>query len=280
MLVFQTSVLVWFIAFYKKICYNTYNIEIKKTIRRQGPENMTIHHDKAAYGKLASLNEEFSQERLEEMTKKLNETEVYGEQYRRMIAGELYDPSDSELASMRKRVRKLFKQYNDSDEDDTKQREELLREMFGKCGQRLYCEPPLRFDYGCNTEVGEDFYANFNLVILDCAPVRIGKQCFIGPNVTIATPVHPLLSCDRNMRRADDGHYYDLEYAKPITIGDNVWLASGVIICGGVTIGHDTVIGAGSIVTRDIPAGVFAAGDPCRVIRELRESDKMQLPLR
>lgn len=239
---------------------------------------MTIHHDKAVYGKLASLNEEFSQEQLEEMTKMLNEQEERGEQYKRMVSGELYDPSDVELVAMRKHIRKLFKRYNDSDEDDMKEREKLLHEMFGKCGERLYCEPPLRFDYGCNTEVEEDFFSNFNLVILDCAHVKIGKQCFIGPNVTIATPVHPLLSCDRNMRRAEDGHYYDLEYAKPITIGDNVWLASGVTVCGGVTIGNDAVIGAGSVVTRDIPSGVFAAGNPCRVIRKLSEADKMQLP--
>ena len=108
--------------------------------------------------------------------------------------------------------------------------------------------------------------------------MHIGKQCFIGPNVTIVTPVHPFLACDRNMRWAPDGTKFDYEYARPITIGDNVWLASNVVVCGGVTIGHDTVIGAGSVVTRDIPAGVLAAGNPCRVIRPLTEKDKMRLP--
>ena len=239
---------------------------------------MTIHHDKMAYGKLAPTGEEFSEQRLEEMTKQLNGQNGHGEQYRRMIAGELYDPSDAELTQMRKRVRTLCKAYNDSGEDDEALRASLLREIFGECGQRLYCEPPVRFDYGCNTRIGEDFFSNFNLVILDCAPVTIGKQCFIGPNVTIAAPVHPLLPCDRNMRRAADGHVFDYEYAKPIAIGDNVWIASGTIVCGGVTIGNDVVIGAGSVVTRDIPSGVFAAGNPCRVIRKLSEADKMQLP--
>ena len=94
--------------------------------------------------------------------------------------------------------------------------------------------------------------------------------------MTIATPVHPLLSCDRNMRRAEDGHYYDLEYAKPITIGDNVWLASGVTVCGGVTIGNDAVIGAGSVVTRNIPSNSLAAGVPCKVIRQISESDSLR----
>ena len=199
-------------------------------------------------------------------------------EYEKMIRGELYNPADGELTAMRRRVRRLFYQYNNSEEDEQEKRQILLRRIFGGCGERIYCEPPVRFDYGVNTTVGEDFFSNFNLTVLDVAPVKIGKQCFIGPNVSIVTPVHPLLSCDRNMRPDGKGGAFDYEYARPITIEDNVWLASNVTVCGGVTIGHDTVIGAGSVVTKDIPAGVFAAGNPCRVIRPITEKDKMKLP--
>lgn len=237
---------------------------------------MTIHHDKMAYGRLKSLNEEFSSERLDAMVKTLEEEPK--REYDRMVAGELYNPADAQLVQMRKRVRRLFYRYNQTEEDEQELRLHLLGEIFGSHGENFYCEPPIRFDYGANTTIGDCFFSNFNLVILDCAPVKIGKQCFFGPNVTIATPVHPLLACDRNMRKAADGTYYDYEYARPITIEDNVWLASNVTVCGGVTIGHDTVIGAGSVVTRDIPAGVFAAGNPCRVIRPIGEQDKMKMP--
>ena len=199
-------------------------------------------------------------------------------EYDKMIRGEIYNPSDEELTAMRSRVRKLTRIYNLTDDDEQEKRQELLHEIFGSHGGFIYCEPPLRFDYGCNTHVGDDFFANFNFTVLDVAPVKIGKQCFIGPNVSIVTPVHPFLACDRNMRRAPNGSKFDYEYARPITIGDNVWLASNVTVCGGVTIGHDVVIGAGSIVTRDIPSGVLAAGNPCRVIRPLSEKDKLKLP--
>lgn len=199
-------------------------------------------------------------------------------EFDRMIRGELYNPADEELTAMRRRVRRLFYQYNFSGEDEQEKRKDLLRRIFGGHGERLYCEPPIRFDYGTNTSVGEDFFSNYNLVILDVAPVKIGRQCFFGPNVSIVTPVHPMLACDRNMRPDGKGGVFDYEYARPITIGDNVWIASNVTVCGGVTIGHDTVIGAGSVVVKDIPAGVFAAGNPCRVIRPLTEKDKMKLP--
>ncbi len=199
-------------------------------------------------------------------------------EYDKMIRGEIYNPSDEELTAMRSRVRKLTRIYNLTDDDEQEKRQELLHEIFGSHGGFIYCEPPLRFDYGCNTHVGDDFFANFNFTVLDVAPVKIGKQCFIGPNVSIVTPVHPFLACDRNMRRAPNGSKFDYEYARPITIGDNVWLASNVTVCGGVTIGHDVVIGAGSVVTRDIPSGVLAAGNPCRVIRPLSEKDKLKLP--
>ena len=136
-------------------------------------------------------------------------------------------------------------------------------------------EPDIRFDYGCNTHTGRNFYANYNCVILDVAQVKIGDDVMFGPNVTIATPVHPLLARERKMRTRPDGSKYDLEYGKPITIEDGVWLAAGVTVTGGVTIGKGAVIGAGSVVTRDIPAGVVDAGVPCKVIRKLTDDDYM-----
>ena len=241
---------------------------------------MTVHHDKMAYGRIAALREDKTEEELAAMAQAVAEAEQeeHMREYDKMVAGELYDPSDEELVAMRTRVRKLSKEYNDTTEDDAERRQELLHEMFGSHGPFIYCEPPVRFDYGKNTHVGDCFFANFNFVVLDVAPVNIGKQCFIGPNVSPATLVHPLLPCEFRRVLQHVADLMDYEYAKPITIGDNVWLASNVTVCGGVTIGHDTVIGAGSVVTRDIPAGVFAAGNPCRVIRPLTEKDKMKLP--
>ena len=137
---------------------------------------------------------------------------------------------------------------------------ELLKRLLGKTGENLIIEPPFACDYGYNIEVGENFYANVNLVILDGAKVRIGDNAFIAPNVGIYTAGHPLDASDRNK---------GLEYAYPITIGDNVWIGAGAIILPGVTIGDNVVIGAGSVVTKDIPACSLAVGNPCRVIRKI-----------
>lgn len=193
----------------------------------------------------------------------------------KMLAGRLYDPTDKELAALRIKVRRLCERYNSSSCEEPELREKLLHEILGTCGEDAYMEPDIRFDYGCNTHTGRNFYANYNCVILDVAQVKIGDDVMFGPNVTIATPVHPLLARERKMRTRPDGSKYDLEYAKPITIEDGVWLAAGVTVTGGVTIGKGAVIGAGSVVTRDIPAGVVAAGVPCRVIRKLTDDDYM-----
>ena len=193
----------------------------------------------------------------------------------KMLAGRLYDPTDEELTKLRLNVRRLCERYNASSCDEPELRAELLRAILGECGEDVYMEPDIRFDYGCNTFVGKNFFANYNCVILDVAPVHIGDDVMFGPNVTIATPVHPLLARERKMRTREDGSKYDLEYAKPITIEEGAWLAAGVIVTGGVTIGKGAVIGAGSVVTRDIPAGVIAAGVPCRTIRPLSEKDDM-----
>ena len=195
----------------------------------------------------------------------------------KMTAGKLYDASGEELTIMRRTAHKLSKDYNDTYEDETEKRKLILEKLLPHAGAELYLQSPIQFDYGVFTEFGDRCYANFNFTVLDCAPVKIGDDVYFGVNCTIATPMHPFLPSERNMKRRENGDLYDLEYAKPITIGKNCWIASNVTICGGVTIGEGTVIGAGSVVTRDIPSGVLAAGNPCRVIREITEQDSVYL---
>ena len=192
-----------------------------------------------------------------------------------MQAGLLYDPSDPELTALRQRAHVLSKRYNDTDETREAERRAILRELLPDCGENVYLQGPVQFDYGCFTSFGAYSYANFNFICLDCAPVKIGSSVFMGPNVSLLTPVHPLRWQDRNLYRKADGTLTDREYARPITIGDNCWIAGNVTVCGGVTIGAGSVIGAGNVVTRDIPSGVFAAGVPCRVIRPITDEDAM-----
>ncbi len=194
----------------------------------------------------------------------------------KMLSGALYDSSDHELTERRVNAHKLCKLYNDTFEDETETRMAILNELIPNQGANLFIQGPVYFDYGTFTTFGDNFYANFNFTVLDCAPVMIGNDVFIGPNVTIATPVHPLCYQERNMRKKKDGSLYDMEYAKPVTIGSNCWIASNVTIAGGVTIGEGCVIGAGSVVTKDIPAGSLAVGNPCRVLREITEDDRME----
>ncbi len=193
-----------------------------------------------------------------------------------MSAGKLYDTSQKDLAAMRTKAHKLCKDYNDTYEDEEEKRAAILRELCPYLGKGTYLQGPVQFDYGVNFKTGENCYVNFNLVVLDCAPVTLGKDVFIGPNCSLVPPVHALLCEERKIYFKEDGTAYDLEYAKPVVIGDGVWLATGVIVCGGVTIGENSVIGAGSVVTKDIPAGVFAAGNPCRVIRPITEADSVR----
>lgn len=195
----------------------------------------------------------------------------------KMLAGKIYDPTNEFLESARAKAHRLCKLYNDTFENETEKRAEIINELIPRHGKDICLLNPIIFDYGIFTEIGDRFFANFNLTVLDCCPVKIGNDVMFGPNVTIATPVHPFRWQDRNMRVRENGQLYDLEYAKPITIGDNCWLASNVIVAGGVTIGEGCVIGAGSVVTRDIPPNSFAAGNPCRVIREITDKDDIAL---
>ena len=193
----------------------------------------------------------------------------------KMLAGLIYDPADQELTELRQKAHRLSKEYNDRLETD-EERVRLLDELLPNKGMNVYLQGPVQFDYGCFTTIGDNSYANFNFTCLDCCPVKIGSNVFMGPNVSLLTPVHPLRYQDRNIYERKDGVNTDKEYAKPITIGDNCWIAGNVTVCGGVTIGNGSVIGAGSVVTHSIPDGVFAAGVPCKVIREITESDSLE----
>lgn len=192
----------------------------------------------------------------------------------KMLCGKIYDPTDSELVALRQRAHRLSKQYNQRLETDDS-REEILAGLINAVGENVYFQGPIQFDYGCFTTIGANFYANFNFTCLDCCPVTIGENVFVGPNVSLLTPVHPFRYQDRNVFPKADGELTDREYARPIRIERNCWLAGNVTVCGGVTIGEGSVIGAGSVVTRDIPPNVIAAGVPCRVIREINEKDDL-----
>jgi len=177
----------------------------------------------------------------------------------KMLAGEMYDALDAELAGARDRARDLCQALNATREGEQDARRRILRELFGHGGDTVWMQPPFFCDYGSNIELGERVFFNFNCIVLDVCPVRIGSFTLFGPAVQIYTPLHPLDAASRR-------HH---EFGKPVEIGSDVWVGGGAIILPGVRIGSRAVIGAGSVVTRDIPEGVFAAGNPCRVVREL-----------
>lgn len=178
----------------------------------------------------------------------------------KMLDGELYVAADPQLVEMRVKARTLLTEYNTIPFEKTEERQEMIGRMFGKVGRNPDIQAPFYCDYGSHIYAGENLFMNFNCVVLDCAEVRLGNNVQFGPNVQIYTATHPLIAAER---------IKGPELAYPITIGNNVWLGGGVIVCPGVTIGDNTTIGSGSVVTKDIPANVFAAGNPCRVIKEL-----------
>jgi maltose O-acetyltransferase len=184
----------------------------------------------------------------------------------KMLSGRLYNAMTEELIAERRNARLLMHDFNTLHPDETVSKEQVLRKLFGRVKGSLIIEPPFRCDYGYNIEIGESFFANFNLVILDCARVTIGDNVQIGPNVSIFTAGHPLHYETRNK---------GLEFALPVSIGDNVWIGGNVVINPGITIGANSVIGSGSIVTRNIPENTIAYGNPCRPIRQIRDEDKM-----
>ena len=193
-----------------------------------------------------------------------------------MLAGKIYDASADGLPKLRAKAHKLCAEYNATLETEEKKRAKILRDLLPNAADGAYLQGPVYFDYGENIKIGKNFYANFNLTVLDCCPVEIGDDVFLGPNVSLLTPVHPLRWQQRNARIKPDGTVFDYEYAKPIKIGKNCWLAGNVTVIGGVTIGEGCVIGAGSVVTRDIPPNSLAVGNPCRVIRQITDKDDLK----
>ncbi len=179
----------------------------------------------------------------------------------KMLAGELYDPLDSELVAARSRARDHCQDLNATRDSHPDTRRRILRELLGRGGDTVWLQPPFFCDYGTNIELGERVFFNFNCVVLDVCEVTIGDYTLFGPAVQIYTATHPM---NAELRRQQ-------EFAKPIAIGSDVWVGGGAIICPGVKVGSRSVLGAGSVVTRDIPAGVFAAGNPCRVLRDITE---------
>jgi maltose O-acetyltransferase len=180
----------------------------------------------------------------------------------KMLAGELYDPFDPELVYARERARDLCQALNATREAQVEERRRILRDLFGLGGDTVWMQPPFFCDYGSNIELGERVFFNFNCIVLDVCSVRIGSFSLFGPAVQIYTPMHPFNARERRQQ----------EYGKPVDIGSDVWVGGGAIILPGVRIGSGAVIGAGSVVTRDVPDRMFAAGNPCRVIREIEDA--------
>ncbi len=186
-------------------------------------------------------------------------------------AGYLYDANyDKELAELRAACAQLCRKYNDLNPADTEEMQRILLQLFGKCGEDCIIMQPFRCDYGFHISVGSGFFANYNCIMLDAADLTFGDHVFIAPNCVFAAAGHAIDAEQRSR---------GLEIALPITVGSNVWIGANVTVLPGVTIGDGTVIGAGSVVTRDIPAGVIAAGNPCRVLREITEEDKRKYPV-
>jgi maltose O-acetyltransferase len=196
---------------------------------------------------------------LVEERRSFRETEMASER-EKMVRGELYDPLDPQLVDERRRARLLCKALNETSEDEPAERDRILKELIPNAGVDLWLQPPFYCDYGSNITLGDKVFFNFNCVVLDVAPVTIGNYVLFGPAVQLYTATHPLSASERRK---------GLEGGKPIWIEDDVWVGGGAIILPGVRIGQGAVIGAGSVVTKDVPGQVFAAGNPCRVIRAL-----------
>lgn len=181
----------------------------------------------------------------------------------KMLNGEWYIASDQELVKEREIARRTTRHYNETIENEYELRKDMLKKLFGSTGENLFIEPAFKCDYGYNIHVGENFYANFDCVILDVCKVRFGDNCLLGPGVHIYTAAHPLHANERNS---------GAEFGKPVTIGDNVWIGGRAIINPGVTIASGAIIASGAVVTKDVPANVVAGGNPAKIIKELVES--------
>jgi maltose O-acetyltransferase len=192
-----------------------------------------------------------------------------GRMKERMLRGELYIADDSDLAADFSRAQELIYRYNATAHAEQDERDHILRELIGDVGDGVHIRPPFHCEYGTRVSIGAGTFFNYDCLMLDVAPVTIGAACQVASRVQFLTATHPI---DPEPRRIG------WESAKPIVLGDNVWLSGGVIVCPGVTIGDDTVVGAGSVITRDLPAGVVAAGVPARVLREIGDRDRIEVP--
>lgn len=194
----------------------------------------------------------------------------------RIFSGILFCPSNPELKKLKLCAHNLSSLYNRTLEDEIEKREHLLVRILGHKGDNCFIQGPVFFHYGVHTEIGDNFFGNFNLTIQDDAKVIIGNNANFGPNVTIVTPIHPLVASERRQLLDQNGVPKYLCYANPVFIGDDVWLSANVTVCGGVTIGDRCVIAAGSVVNKDIPNDSFAAGVPCKVIRKITYEDSLR----
>ena len=183
----------------------------------------------------------------------------------RMLSGKLYHAGDPVLVQGRQRAKELCHAYNTTLPEQQNRRDAILRELFGSVGEHCWIEPTFRCDYGTNISIGDCFYANYDCIFLDVAPITIGDHVYIAPRVCLYTARHPTVPEIRNL---------DLEFGLPITIQDDVWIGGNVVVVPGVTIGRGSVIAAGAVVTRDVPPGVIAGGNPCRVLRPLTDADR------
>ena len=189
----------------------------------------------------------------------------------KIFAGKMFDPRSQELRDLKHRAHIACQRYNAMDEYDPA-RQQVLREILGAAGKTFYFQGPVQLNYGCHTFIGENFFANFNLTVMDDARIYIGDHVCFGPNVSLMATNHPLLAQER-MGLDEQGRTTMAEYAQEIHIGNGVWLACNVVVLGGVHIGDGAVIGAGSVVTKDIPAGYLAMGVPCRPVRPITQAD-------
>ena len=186
----------------------------------------------------------------------------------KMIQGLLYDSSDPELATHRTRAQKITKEYNQTERPDKTLRYDLLKSLFGHIGKNCYIEPTFRCDYGYNISVGENFYMNYDCLLLDICPITIGDNCMIAPGVHVYSATHPILYKERNERMIA-GKSICLEFGKPVTIGHNVWIGGRSVILPGITIGDGAIIAAGSVITKDVPANTIYGGNPAQLIRTI-----------
>ena len=190
--------------------------------------------------------------------------------------GLLFSPAEPWRKERKRKTHNLNLEYNRLYEDQVEAREAILREILGELNEGVFLQGPITFHYGIHTKIGRGTFINFNFTCQDDTTVTIGEHCNFGPNVTIVTPLHPMLAAERRAIRVPDGRNLRLCWAKPVSVGNDCWLGANVVICPGVTIGDNCVIGAGSVVTRSIPANSFAAGNPCRVIRTLTDADSLR----